>query len=214
MPLIKTIQTDDKQQGDSSSSSAGFYSDNEHIGNFLSFKQNGNVLRKQSHLPLVSGDGSGSSGGGSSNGSGGGNENKSVVFDASSTLFFSNGFISCTLSKEQTHAYNLITKSVRETFIPVTINRNGKKVNALISVVSNIHKIKLSIDGATPTLNINLTLVCEKEETYENENVNELAKANKVSKDALKELERYLTQVIKELVSISVNSKNFFHSFK
>ena len=73
-------------------------------------------------------------------------------------------------------------------------------------MVSNIHKIKLSIDGATPTLNINLTLVCEKEETYDNENITELAKANKVSNDALKELERYLTQVIKELVSISVNS--------
>lgn len=196
-PLIKTVKTDDKPQGDSSTSASLF-------NQFAMVNENHNSKINA----LVSGDGSSSNGqnSDSSSQSNGENQNKSVVFEASSTLVFSNGKLACTFSKEQTHCYNLITKTVRETFIPVTIKKGDKQIDALISVVSNKPKINLQIIDNLPHLKIELTLVCEKEETYQNQTVSELVVANKVSKEGLFEVEKRVESEVKQLVNLSILS--------
>jgi hypothetical protein len=134
------------------------------------------------------------------------NADAQAKFDASKTIVFSNGKIACILTKEQTHCLNLLTKKVRESFIPIKIERNGKQVNALISVVSNKPKIKLSIENGAPRLSVDLTLICEKEETYAHENVSELAKANKVSNEGLTALEKQISDDIARLIGISIET--------
>ncbi len=190
MPVIKSIQTEDKPQGDSAQGASKFQ---ENLTN-----------QTQNIYPLVSGDGSGSSGSGSSGGSSkSGGEDQSVVFDASQTLFFSKGKVACTLSTKQTHAYNLITKKVRESFIPITLQRGEKQVNALISVVSNKHSVKIKAENGEVQVQIDLVLVCEKEETFLNEDVDQLAKPSKVSKEGLEELEKLMRENIESLFELS-----------
>ena len=197
-PLITTVQTQDKQKGSSDSQS-----------------QSTNATQSEEIIAVASGEGSGSTDSGSSSQSGSNSQSSGqAVFDASKTMVFSNGKIACTLNKEQTHCLNLLTKKVRESFIPIKIERNGKQVNALISVVSNKPKIKLSTENGIPKLTVDLTLICEKEETYAHENVTELAKANKVSKEGLIALEKQISADIARLIDISLKSECDFLQVK
>lgn len=202
MPLIKEVKTQDKSQG-SESSGGQTESQSSYI------KENTNIY------PLISGDGSSSSGGGSSSGQqGSGGQNKPSVFEASSTVLFSKNSGVCIFTKEQTHCYNMIIKQVKETFIPITIKQGEKNINALISVVSNKSKIKLSVDEARLKLKISLTLTCEKEETYKNESTQELAKFNKLSNESIKEVEKKLKNEITNLIELSKSTECDFLQLK
>ena len=197
-PLISSVKTKDKQKGSSDQQSG-------------SSSQSQRGESRSEILPTASGEGSGSTDSQSQSSSGG---NEQTVFDASKTLMFSNGKIACTLNKELTHCFNLLTKKVRESFIPIKIERDGKEINALISIVSNKPKLKLTVKNGMPNLQINLTLVCEKEETYLREDTRELAKANKVSNEGLKELEKVISEHIAQLIDLSVNSNCDFLQLK
>jgi spore germination protein KC len=190
MPLIKTVKTEDKEQGDLQTSI---------IEQSLS--------HSEKSLSTSSSDGSsGDSSGGQSN-SGGASENKPSVFDASNTLIFSKGELKGVFSSTLTHCFNIITKEVKETFIPIEFIRGQKKINALISVVTNKYSVKLKIKEGVPKVIVELTLVCEKEETYDEQNITELAKFNKVSKEGISALEEKLTNDIIELIEYSKTTK-------
>jgi hypothetical protein len=190
MPLIKTVKTEDKEQGDLQTSI---------IEQSLS--------HSEKSLSTSSSDGSsGNSSGGQSN-SGGASENKPSVFDASNTLIFSKGELKGVFSTTLTHCFNIITKEVKETFIPIEFIRGQKKINALISVVTNKYSVKLKIKEGVPKVIVELTLVCEKEETYDEQNITELAKFNKVSKEGISALEEKLTNDIIELIEYSKTTK-------
>ena len=197
-PLITTIQTQDKQKGSS----------NQQSGSSNQSQKGGN---RGKITPIASGEGSGSSDSQSQSSS---KQSEQAVFDASKTLIFSKGKIACEFTKEQTHCFNLLTKNVRESFIPIKIEREGKQINALISIVSNKPNIKLSVNNGIANLEVNLTLVCEKEETYSHEKVTELAKANKVSPEGLKELEKVISGHIVQLIDVSIESNCDFLQLK
>lgn len=213
MPLIKVIQTDDKSKGDDSgqqNSSMSFYSDNDCKADLL----NRNFMAKRDEDDKKTegksggegngGDSSGGSGGGSG-GSGGGQQGKegSSVFDATYTNLFSNGKYCCSLSPEQTNVYALLTKSARESFMPVTLKRNNRDVNALITIVRNQKHMKLKIVDGVPYFDIKLTLICEKEELYGDEDIGELKDLKKVSDKGLAALKEKTEKIIEEIVDIS-----------
>lgn len=203
MPLVKNKKTDDKSQGDSQNSG----------GQSQNSQSSSNSDNNQINF-LASGDGSGSSGSGGLPSAGGASNDKPSVFDASSTLLFSNGKFVSTLTKDQTHCFNMITQKVKETFIPITFERENKQIDALISIVSNRYKVKISIENGIPKLEVNLTLICEKEETYANENLYELAKFNKVSQQAITALEKKMTKDIQSLLDISKENNCDFLQIK
>ena len=207
-PLITTVKTQDKQKGssDSQTQSASKTQNPPHI------KANS---KNDQVIATATGEGSGSTDSGSSSQPNSNSQSSGqAVFDASKTMIFSKGKIAYTLSKEQTHCLNLLTKKVRESFIPIKINKNGKQVNALISVVSNKAKITLSTNNGAPKLTVDLTLICEKEETYTHEEIQELTKANKVSKEGLSALEKQISGDIAQLIDISLKTDCDFLQIK
>ena len=187
MPLIKTVKTEDKEQG----------------GLQTSIIEQSTSLQAKAISTSSSDGSSGNSSGGQSNSGESQSENKPSVFDASNTLVFSKGELKGILTPTLTHCFNIITKEVKETFIPVEFTRGQKRVNALISVVTNKYSVKLSIKEGVPKVVVDLTLVCEKEETYDDQNITELAKFNKVSKEGISALEQKLTNDIVELIEYS-----------
>ena len=187
MPLIKTVKTEDKEQG----------------GLQTSIIEQSTSLQAKAISTSSSDGSSGNSSGGQSNSGESQSENKPSVFDASNTLVFSKGELKGILTPTLTHCFNIITKEVKETFIHVEFTRGQKRVNSLISVVTNKYSVKLSIKEGVPKVVVDLTLVCEKEETYDDQNITELAKFNKVSKEGISALEQKLTNDIVELIEYS-----------
>ena len=184
MPIVKGIQTDDKPKGDSS---GGQGSQNSQSLNYPTL--------------LASGDGSSSSsGGGAENGSSNGaGQNKPYLFEASSTIFIQDNKYCLTLISEQTHCYNLLTKEIKEAFIPVNIEKEGKQTQTLISLVTNKPKLKLKINNGKPVVDITLTLTCEKENSQNNVGDNPLKLTNK----ELDALSKKTTEDINELIALS-----------
>ena len=195
MPYIKSVQTNDKPKENSSSSSQS-------ASNQPKDEQpNAMLLSTQS-----------AQGGGQ--GQGGGEQNQqSSLYDASETLLFSNGKLACHFTGEQTNCYNLLTKSVDESFLSVEYNANGENKSTLISIVENVYNIKLKIKNGIPTLFIELTVICEKEEetpsVYQEED-----KWAILSNSALKALESKLYNAIGSLIELSKSTNCDFFMVK
>ena len=154
------------------------------------------------------------SGGKSGAGSSDSNEQKVGVFDASETMFFSNGKPACTISSKQTLCFNLLSRKANECFFDVSFKKNGKDTNALISIIQNRGDIRLEIKNNIPKLKINLTLTCEKEETFLKENNYELQNPSAVSPEGLKALESAVYEHIEQLIKISSQSNCDFFQLK
>lgn len=195
MPMISQVKTDDKAKGGAEQSQSMQESESS------TFK-----------IKALSDSQSQSGAGGASQSSQGSQE--SMVFEASKTVAFANGKPACVFTKEQTNCYNMLMKEIKEAFIPVEIERADKKVDALISIVSNKPKIDLEIKEGLPKLKIELLLTCEKEETFEREDPVELAKSNKVSKEGLRALEEKLQKTIEELIKLCVQTNCDFFEIK
>lgn len=203
LPFVKKVQTGDKEQGsedDSSSSSGGSSS-----GDLQS--QNISDLNKKSGyksiIPTSQVQGGGGSGKGGNNGEGKGNS----IFDASSTLLFSNGRFVGELNSEQTLCYNFLTETVSEAFIPVTYEQGGNTINSIIAVTGNNVNIKLDVKNGLPKLKIALELTCKKEEKNANQSVLGLIEYKKVNKDAATALEKKIEEILYSLTEISKNTK-------
>jgi hypothetical protein len=194
MPYIKSIQTDDKPKENSGSN-----------------PQSSNYENEQKEIVPLSSQSANSGGG---QGQGGNTQNEqSTLYDASETLLFSNNKLACSFTGEQTNCYNLLTKSVKESFLSVDYQANGEQKTALISIVENLYKIKLKIQNGIPTLDIKLTVICEKEEetpsSYQEED-----KWSILSNDALKALESKLNEDIATLIELSKSSNCDFFMVK
>ena len=96
----------------------------------------------------------------------------------------------------------------------ITFEKKGKQVSALVSIVNNKFNISLSFENGLPKLNINLTLVCEKEETFMREDIGALTSPTSVSKEGLKALESSVYEYIDQLINISKQSDCDFFGLK
>ena len=193
MPYIKDIQTDDKSKESTPSSSR----DNQ---------QTNNAMPVSSQSANSGGDQG--QGGGSKSGAG----EKSSLYDASETLLFSNGKLACFFTSEQTHCYNLLTKTVKESFLSVNYTHGYDKKVALISIVENFYNLKLKIINGIPTLIVNLKIICEKEETTDLYDEND--KWSILPASALTALENKLKEDIISLIELSKNTKCDFLKIK
>lgn len=188
IPLIKSIQTDDKPKQDGESTSGVSF-----IFNDTAKSSNSNEQGSQK---------------------GGANQEKTTLFYASDTIFFSNGKKVCTFNKEQTQAYSLLTKPVREAFIAVNYTKNGKDVNSLLSIVDNVFSFKLEINNGIPILKIKLKLVCEREEFLGEQSAEGLSEYALASGEGLNALKQKMQADIKELFELSKQTNCDFFQIK
>lgn len=113
----------------------------------------------------ASGDtGESSSSSGSQSSSGG--SGKNFVFDASKTLLFKNGKVVDELDDHETKAFNLFREKVSENIFYVDdVEMDGKKINAVLTVIDNKTNIKFYMDKATPVLKMTADIFCRLEDT-------------------------------------------------
>lgn len=194
MPYIKSIQTDDKPKENSGSNS-----------------QSSNYENEQKEIVPLSSQSANSGGG---QGQGGNTQNEqSTLYDASETLLFSNNKLACAFTSSQTNCYNLLTKPIKESFLSVEYEAEGKKKNTLVSIIENFYKVKLKIENGIPILKVELKIICEKEEetpsSYQEED-----KWSILSNDALKALESKLNEDIATLIELSKSSNCDFFMVK
>lgn len=141
--------------------------------------------------------------GGSNAGSaeqGQGSQEKSVVFDATETAIFKQGIKVGTLDKEQTLIYNMLFKSVHETFIPV----EDQGEQHLLSVTQSSNSIKVFF-GEKPTVLVKLTMKVS-ETDNSGKHLNDKSSQELVSQRRLDACSEKVEEIITSIFEISQQS--------
>lgn len=207
LPYIKRIKTDDNPEDADTGGSQGA-AEGTAFANDGAWRAN----MKESLLIVDSGkkpggetvllSGNGSAGGGSADGKGAGGGGQ-VVFDAGSSLVFSQGKRVCEFDSEQTLFYNMIYKQVHESFVSVSFSEGNKKVNSLIAVLNNKASVKLTADNGLPVLKITLKIVCRREETDAYERLDRLTGHSEMSEKEKNAVKEKGEKILRELVDLS-----------
>lgn len=204
LPLIQLIETDDKQKDDGNNQ--GNQGGNaENSGDKSAFSFNKNYMAA----------GNGSAGGGSAAGKNNeDSEKKRCVFDARNSLLYSNGKIAASLNGEQTLCYNLLFKQVHETFISLSGEKSDSENDRIyVAVVNNYSSVNLRVKNGVPMLDINLKLVCKREE-QDASTQSDLSNPSVLSEKELKRLTLKMQKTVNELISLSKSTECDFLRLK
>lgn len=201
LPLIKKIQAQDKEKGDSSDGSGG----GENGGN--SAENTSDFNKKSGYKSIiatsqVSGGGAPGKGGSAESGSEKSSDDSSI-FDARASLLFERGKISCTITPEQTLCYNALKEKVTESFFDVSYKKNDKTINSIVTVVGNKKEITLKIENGIPCYTAKLKLYCKTEEVDANNTTGKLAFYDIASKACLNALAEKTQKTLYELLELS-----------
>lgn len=199
LPLIKLIETEDKQKDDGNNQ--GNQGENSGGNAENSGDKSAVLLDKK-----LTSSGSGSAGGGSAAGKNNqSSEKKRCVFDARSSLLYSNGKIAASLNGEQTLCYNLLFKQVHETFISLNGEKNGESDRIYVAVVNNSSSVTLRVKNGVPVLDIILKLVCKREE-QDASTASNLNNPSVLSDKELARLTAKMQKTVNELINLSKNT--------
>ena len=82
-------------------------------------------------------------------------ESKAETYSATTTILFKNGIAKGSFNEKQTQAFNLVTKSVKETAYAVNgVIYENESIDFLLHIISNEHKLSLKIQNGLPTLKV------------------------------------------------------------
>ena len=96
----------------------------------------------------------------SSSGEGGGDQNKSNVFDATTTILFKKGKKVDSLEKDETFTVNLFTSSVKHSNIEINnVEYQGENFNVLLNIINVKESIKLLFENGKPKALFNLDVL-------------------------------------------------------
>ncbi len=147
--------------------------------------------------------------GGSSSGSQGQTKTDGkFLFDAKTTALFKNGFKVGELDESLTLIFNALTKNINGTTIPVNDVpfKNDEKCNYLLKIMSSSHSVTLAVDNNCPTLNISLSLYCKIDDQNSDQSDRTLSENKPLPAPLTLKAQEMLTNSIKELVEVSVNT--------
>jgi len=187
MPLIKKIETGDKAKGDSDEQNG---------------QQSTSTLLKMSAYKSIIAQSEVQSGGSQGKGGNGGDSEgeSKTVFDARSAMLFTDGVYCCTITPEQTLCYNALFEKVTEAFIQVSYEKNGKKIDSVVSIVGNQRNIRLDSENGIPKFNADLKLYCKTEEVSADPDTGSLAYYTVASPECLSALSEKVAYNLHELV--------------
>ncbi|MDY4186755.1 MAG: Ger(x)C family spore germination C-terminal domain-containing protein [Candidatus Borkfalkiaceae bacterium] len=204
LPLIKEIETDDKQKGSGDSGGNGGG------GGDSSFVENGGVIsagnfgKNQQIIKKTNTGSGGSAGGGSAAGknteAGSGEK---CVFDAGESILFSNGKPVCKFNREQTLCYNMLYEQVHESFVDLKYTDGETEKEVLIAVLDNKPNVSLKVEKGGLKAKIFLELTCRKEELDENQSIKGLEKQKILTDKELFALQQKTVNAINSLISLS-----------
>ncbi len=141
------------------------------------------------------------------------NENKGdALFDATSTALFKSGKLVYTLDKELTTTFNLLIKKSSSTTLPITIQKEGKSENYLLSLLDVTPKIKLTANETDLFLNLELKIYAKI--VYDDINFSDATYTKNVPLPTtlIRQTENTLTRRIEKLVNTLKESKcDFFN---
>ncbi|MBQ2717145.1 MAG: hypothetical protein IJF75_00925 [Clostridia bacterium] len=142
-------------------------------------------------------------------------EQKNVIYDATTTLVFSNGKKACELEKEETLLFNLLLKRVDESYLSVE-TPNGK---VLLSITKSKHKITVDF-LEKPTVNVKLDLsvtLIDSEKTREKDVFEKEIVSPEYLKLATEKVTDDLTKLYDKLSRANadvLSAKNYVYKFK
>ena len=136
---------------------------------------------------------------GSESGSNGQGQKKQL-FDATSTLLFTNGKRAYVMPADQTAVYNLLKHRVTETSVELSnAQYNGKETNLMISIRDNSGKIKLKIENSRPTLHVSLSVKARIDDTDISVSPSDLVSGFVVPESVLRDLEKKLADTLTDI---------------
>ena len=127
-------------------------------------------------------------------------EDKKQLFDATTTLLFNKGKSVCTLDRNQTLAFNLLTHSISEAAIEVkNTTLNGKKANLLIAFRQNFGSVKLRFEKSVPVLKLSLRVAAKIDDTNVTAPPDELVSSYVIPENILLDTENLLKSYLEDI---------------
>lgn len=143
-----------------------------------------------------------------SSGSAGKSEGDSsfVIYDASTALFFSKGFLRGELTSDEALCYALTLRNAKECFINVdSVDEYGNKGNFLFGIQKSLKNLTLSFEDNVPTLNVKLDVWLRITDTNFAENINAVSNLGEMSEKMLYDCKEFITD---NLTSAFLKSKD------
>ena len=172
---------------------------------------------KSGYMPLIKkvkiekspeGSSGGNQGSGGSSGSSEKEGKEQYIFDASSTVIFSEGYKVETLSPEETLFYNIEHKNSLDTFLSLDeVEINGKKTAVMLGINEYSKKYKLKIENGLPVYTVDIIFFCKYEDVDVHADVSELNPTATIPNEVLKAAEDKITKVLISLFDKLKNSK-------
>ncbi|MBQ7373383.1 MAG: hypothetical protein IJW64_02320 [Clostridia bacterium] len=146
------------------------------------------------------GSGGGEQGSGGSSGTSDKQDKEQYIFDASSTLIFSEGFLAEKLNPEETLFFNLEHKNSLDTFLSLDeVEIDGKKTAVMLGINEFSKKYKFKVENGKPHYHVKLTFFCKYEDANVHADVSELNPTTTIPEVVLKSAEQKITDTVKSL---------------
>ena len=141
-----------------------------------------------------------SQGSGGSSGTSDKQDKDQYIFDASSTLIFSDGYMVETLTPEETLLFNLESKNSLDTFLSLDeIEINGKKTAVMLGINEFSKKYKFKIENGKPIYYVKLVFFCKYEDANAHSDVSHLNPTSSIPEEVLLSAEEKITNTVKNL---------------
>ncbi len=122
-------------------------------------------------------------------------DNKFVIYDASTALYFSKGFLKGKLTSDEAHCFALTIRNAKESYINVdSIDEDGKKGSFLFGIQKSLKNSTLSFDGDTPVLKLKVDVWLRITDTNFAESIQNASNLGKMSEKMLYDCKVFLTE--------------------
>ena len=139
-------------------------------------------------------------GSGGSSGTSDKQDKEQFIFDASSTLIFSDGYMVETLTPEETLLFNLESKNSLDTFLSLDeVEIKGKKTAVMLGINEFSKKYKFKIEDGKPIYYVKLVFFCKYEDANVHADVSQLNPTTTIPEEVLLSADKKITDTVKTL---------------
>ena len=152
------------------------------------------------------------SGSTSSEGSG---QQQLVIYDASTSYLFNNGYKVGELSGDEALCFSLLYKRVKETYLSVNAtDENGNTGEILLNILKANNKVELSFNGDTPILNCNVKIWARVIDTSFPQDIKTISKLGTLSENVKYHLKKTVEDNIIKVLNISKETNSDIFEIK
>lgn len=145
--------------------------------------------------------------GGNKSGTGGKGDDSPCVYDATTTLLFSNGRVVGKLNKEQSLFFSIISKNVNEAYFSIEATDDDRHFGKYIVSANKVkNSLKLKLKNGEPVLAGELELWLKVVDSNAPQNVKDYSNLGKLNDDMLLKAQEYATKQLYSTFNVIKNS--------